>query len=51
MLSKKFVNSLNNFVRIVDNEKFALQANNRLVHNREINDFFVANGLIKLSKY
>ena len=43
--------SSNNFVRIVDIEKFALRTYNRFVHDREINNFFVANCLIKLSKY
>ena len=44
-------NNLNNFVRIVNIENFVLQTYNRFAHNREINDFFVANCLIKLSKY
>ena len=44
-------NNLNNFVRIANIEKFALRTYNRLIHNREINDYFVANCLIKLSKY
>ena len=41
----------NNFVRIVDIKKFALRTYNGFIYNREFNDFFVANCLIKLSKY
>ena len=41
----------NNFVLIANIEKFVLRTYNRFIHNREINDFFIANYLKKLSKY
>ena len=44
-------NSSNNLVRIANIEKVALRTYNRLIHDREISHFFIANHLIKLSKY
>ena len=40
----------NNFVRIADIEKFGLRIYNWFAHDREINNFFIANCLRKLSK-
>ena len=37
--------------KLIDDDKFALRAFNRLTHDRKINDFFVVNSLLDLSKY
>ena len=37
--------------KLIDDDKFALRAFNRLTHDRKINDSFVVNSLLDLSKY